>query len=217
MKGKMLCRCIPTLVALLMVSWAQAALVPVLGGQAVYDTDLNITWLADANAGAGSIFDDGFSTTDGRMFWANANAWAASLTVGGVMGWRLPTTTQPDPSCSSQFDPGGGMPLQGSGLGCTGSEMGHLFNVEGVSAGAQGLFSNVQSTSYWSGTQYAPTPTDAWAFSFMTGNQGTTSKVFSLGSAWAVHDGKVIPIPPSVWLFASALGLLGWLKRHQAE
>jgi len=51
---------------------ANAALVSRLGGLAVYDTDLNITWLA------------------------NANAWASGLTVGGFSGWRLPTTLQPD-------------------------------------------------------------------------------------------------------------------------
>jgi hypothetical protein len=57
----------------------------------VYDTDLDITWLADANAGVGSTFDNGGSTTDGRMTWVNANAWAASLTVGGFSDWRLPS------------------------------------------------------------------------------------------------------------------------------
>jgi hypothetical protein len=37
--------------------------------QAVYDTDRDITWLANGNAGAGSVFDDGVSTTDGLMTW----------------------------------------------------------------------------------------------------------------------------------------------------
>ena len=44
----------------------------------LYDTDLNITWLRNANAGAGSSFDDG-NPTDGRMSWANANNWANTL------------------------------------------------------------------------------------------------------------------------------------------
>jgi hypothetical protein len=34
---------------------------------------------------------------------------------------------------------------------------------------------------------------------------------------WAVHDGNpgghVIPIPATVWLCGSALGLLGWIRR----
>src|SRR3989344_3407437 len=58
--------------------------------EAYYDTALNITWLANANAGAGSIYDNGTSTTDGRMTWANARAWAISLNPYGssITGWR---------------------------------------------------------------------------------------------------------------------------------
>ncbi|MBA3588920.1 hypothetical protein [Methylibium sp.] len=52
---------------------------------------LDLTWLTDANAGAGSSFDDGLSNSDGRMSWTSANAWAAALVVDGVAGWRLPT------------------------------------------------------------------------------------------------------------------------------
>ena len=64
---------------------------------AYYDTVLDITWLADANAGAGSeVFDDGGDPTDGRMTWDNARAWAADLTIGGVSGWRLPTVSPID-------------------------------------------------------------------------------------------------------------------------
>ena len=68
-----------------LASTAKAALVERLGGQAVYDTDLNITWLADANANHG-------------MTWDQANAWAAGLNVGGVTGWRLPTALNADGS-----------------------------------------------------------------------------------------------------------------------
>jgi hypothetical protein len=56
----------------------------------VYDTVLDLTWLADWNAGAGSSFDNGSSTTDGLMTRANATLWAASLTDFGG-GWALPT------------------------------------------------------------------------------------------------------------------------------
>ena len=53
--------------ALVLSTSANAALVERLGGLAYYDTDANLTWLADANAGAGSVFDDGSSTTDGAI------------------------------------------------------------------------------------------------------------------------------------------------------
>jgi len=111
-----------------------------LGGLAYYDSDLDITWAANANI-------------NGRMNWNDANTWVAGLTIDSVGGWRLPTTMQPDASCSDQT---GDVPPQGFGTGCTGSEMGHLFNVESITAAASGVFSNVQPLFYWSGTEFAP-------------------------------------------------------------
>lgn len=32
-----------------------------------------------------------------------------------------------------------------------------------------------------------------------------------------IELGQLIPVPAAVWLFGSALGLLGWMKRRQAE
>ncbi len=73
--------------------------------EAYYDTNLNITWLADANAGAGSIFDDitnnanNTTTTDGAMTQANAIAWTANLSFYDSVqnityeDWRLPNTS----------------------------------------------------------------------------------------------------------------------------
>ena len=59
--------------------------------QAYYDPVLDLIWLDDVLAGAGSAFDDGVSDTDGLMSWENANAWVATLTVNGVTDWRLPS------------------------------------------------------------------------------------------------------------------------------
>ena len=61
--------------------------------QAYYDTTLNITWLANANASAGSPYDDGLSFTDGRMTWGAALEWTDSLNASNYLGvseWRLP-------------------------------------------------------------------------------------------------------------------------------
>lgn len=129
-----------------------------LGGKAVYDTDLDITWLADANAGAGSKFDNGDSTTDGRMDLNNANAWAASINIEGVTGWRLPTAFNSDGSGICD------------GFDCTGSEMGHMFYIElsGIAHNSiltssdpdLSLFLNIQGTGvvdpYWSSTIFVP-------------------------------------------------------------
>ena len=90
-----------------LASTAEASLIARLGGQAVYDTDRNITWLANANA-------------NGEMTWQAAKDWAAGLNVGGYTGWRLPTA---DPACGPNYN-------------CVNSELGHLYYTElGVTQG----------------------------------------------------------------------------------
>src|SRR3990167_8759700 len=176
-------------------SVANAALFSRLGGQAMYDTDLNVTWLADANA-------------NGLMDWAQANAWAAGLTVDGISGWRLPTSD----TCTGY---------------CTSSELGHLFYNELGGVALQSittthnnrynLFQNVQANFYWSGLEYAPDTGYAWFFDFRSGNQDAYNKDFSY-YALAVHPGDVatVPLPATAWLFGSGmLGLLGIAKRRK--
>ena len=72
---------------------AQAALTD-RGGGLIYDSTLNITWLQNANPIAGTIYDDGGSSTDGRTSFQNAQAFAASFSysANGVTysNWRLP-------------------------------------------------------------------------------------------------------------------------------
>jgi hypothetical protein len=197
---------------------AQAALVSVLGGAAVYDTDRNISWISNANLALTNQFGLTLSASEndptantvgstGKMTWDNAVAWIAGMNSANYLGfnnWSLPDTPQPDASCGSQLDPGGGgFPLQGYGLGCTGSDMGHLYNVEGVTAVSPGLFSNVQSNYYWSSTQFAISTNNAWVFGFGDGNQTSTDKTNSY-YALAVHSGMV-PVPAAVWLFGSGV------------
>ena len=68
--------------------------------EAYYDTTLDITWLADTNAAAGSVYDT-FSPGSGRLTWADAKAWTASLDINGVNGWRLPSVS---PISGSSFN-----------------------------------------------------------------------------------------------------------------
>ncbi len=199
---------------------ANAALLSRLGGQAVYDTDLDITWLADANAGAGSVFDDpgglGGTTTDGKMTWSNAVAWADSLTTGGFNDWRLPHA---DPAC-------------GFAVNCINSEMGHLFynelsGVVGDPIITSGdpdlsLFSNIQAffsgdSYYWFGTEFAPDTSRAWIFSQYGGSHFADNKALSI-FAWAVRDGDVgttmTVSEPSIPALLGIGIIAGWLCRR---
>ena len=77
---------------------AQAALND-RGGGLLYDDVLNVTWLQNANYGAGSSYDNGLSNTDGRMTWASATAWVDNLSFHDSVrninysDWRLAANT----------------------------------------------------------------------------------------------------------------------------
>lgn len=99
---------------------------------AYYDTELNITWLRDWNAGAGSSWDNGGSTTDGRMTWDNAKAWAENLSFGGYTDWRLPTMVDTGSSGCNWSYAGGtdcGYNVQTKTGSTVYSEMAHLYYV----------------------------------------------------------------------------------------
>jgi hypothetical protein len=163
------------------------------GGGLIYDTDLNITWLQDANYAQTSGYDG-----DGLMNWSAATTWASNLVYGGYDDWRLPTTTDtgaPGAQCTNNGTDCGYNVDPGS------SELAHLFFVElgnlsafdtsgsfrGGSPGVDwgvvhtGPFVNLQSNVYWSGTEYAPYPGDAWLF--VTRDGLRASSVRTLGSS----------------------------------
>ena len=158
---------------------AHAVLVDMKDGT-IYDTDTQLTWLKDANYAKTSGYD-----ADGLMTWDATITWVESLNAAsgfaGFTDWRLPTTTQPDASCSYQEDPGGGLPIQGFTYNCS-SEMAHLYYAElGNPAGGilsnVGPFTNLQGYLYWSETPYVLNPNAKWTFHFYTGYQ-----------YWFLHD-----------------------------
>jgi hypothetical protein len=100
---------------------------PVPGEFVVLDTDFNLMWLQDASLGG--IFMTGY----------DAITWAETLEYAGYDDWRLPNTDSDD-YCTE--------------YNCTNSEMGHLYYIEGVTSSDPGLFDNVQSTWYWSRTEW---------------------------------------------------------------
>lgn len=178
----------------------------------VYDSDLDVTWVADANL-AGTLAGD-----DGLRGWEAARAWAEGLTIAGLSDWRLPRTAQPDLSCANQGGSFAGFPAQGNGLGCTGSEMGHLYNASGITSETPGPFTNVppRPHGHWSETEFEPAPASAWAFSFGSGGQGAFEKD-ALGRAWAVRSGDVaaVPVPPAALLALAPLGVVVASRRNK--
>lgn len=218
---------------------ANAALLSRFSGQAYYDTTLNITWLANTNAGAGTIYDRQDGSSDGRLDWQSAQDWVASLNTAGHLGannWRLPWMT----------DVGAlGCTLHSSGLGFVGGlgtdcnynldiangEMANLFygtlgntayiDTNGNFTGCialpddclqnRGPFTNFYPGVYWYGRTYGDGsgPT-AWIFNFSDGAQ-TYSNKSAFAYAWAVRDGDIsaVPAPGVAWLLAGAFALLG--------
>ena len=188
---------------------------------AYYDTSLKISWLANANAAAGSPYDDGVSTTgndadrftDGRLTWQSALAWAANLNVSGITGWRLPTHADTgDLGCNFSFAGGTdcGYNVQ------TGSELAHMYYVTlgnlayytPVTGAPQqppqpgwGLkntanFVNLIASDYWYGQADPLRPTaNSWTFYNYDGFQTTLSQSSPM-HAWAVHDGDVGQLIP---------------------
>ncbi|MCX7109029.1 MAG: DUF1566 domain-containing protein [Proteobacteria bacterium] len=206
---KLNCALAVLLVAAGFASTADAALMSRLGGQAVYDTDFNITWLADANYAKTSGYD-----SDGMMVWALANTWAAGLNVGGYTGWRLPTALNADLTWCT-------------GYNCTGSgnELGNMFYGD-INHGLGGvanqsittthnanfnLFTNIQSYAYWSGTE-SPAPDNARFFHMLDGNQGTIGSKDTSFYAWAVRSGDVEPsgVPEPGIFGLMGIGALAW-------
>lgn len=192
---------------------------------AYYDSTLDITWLADANANPASY---GAGYPPGFTDWNGARQWTQNLNVFGVTGWRLPTVSPVNGSFfqytrSTDGSTDFGSALAGTGWG-TASEMGHMYYVTlGNSAGAfsnSGPFTNLQQHGgYWPGTEYDPVnaPGFTWAFSFGSGNQFGWDEG-CCGYAWAVRSGDVAPIPePRVYaLLLAGLGLLGMAARRRA-
>jgi PEP-CTERM motif len=169
------------------------------GPEAFYDTVLDITWLRNADL-------------NGDMTWDTAIAWAAGLDVNGIKGWRLPTMIDTGlPGCDESFVGGTdcglnvqtktGDPTKYEAGQTVYSEMAHLFYVTlGNTAQAggalvnSGSFLNMQAP-YWSGLEYAPQPSSAWAFITSFAYQVPESKQGQSFFAMAVRNGDVVAVP----------------------
>jgi hypothetical protein len=213
--------------------------------EAYYDTELGITWLADANYAKTSGHD-----ATGEMNWVDANAWAASLSfTNGTQvfdNWRLPTLT-PINGVSFQYllssngstDEGYNVSAPGSVFaGSKASEMAHLFyntlgnpSYETLSGANSGLcagpnyclknvgpFSNMKSWIYWTGLEYGKNTSRAWDFIPLDGSQDRDPKTETY-YAWAVSDGDIAAVPEAQTyaMLLAGLALLGFVSRRRQQ
>ena len=220
-------------VGLLSATTANANLVSALGGQVVNDTDLNITWLANANLADTQDFGVSGIDANGRMTWYTAQSWIGAMNTANYLGyndWRLPTTIDIGNNgvSGSAYD---GTGDHGYNTSST-DEMAHLYYTElgnlgyistsgtypqpGWGLTNTGPFTNFQSGTYWSGTEYEPDIGGAWIFIMTDGYQDRYYKGVSL-FAMAVRPGQVaaVPEPATTWLLGlGLLGLAGVVRRR---
>ncbi|WGS87055.1 hypothetical protein [Methylomonas sp. UP202] len=216
-----------TAIALLTLSaTSQAALLSRAGGTMVYDTDRNITWVADANlfqtqaaanpnlvnqiiANVGTI-NDTPNTNDTpansghyNLAAGDFNADTGQLSWYGAMAW------------AQNLDYGGysDWRLPTASAKKVQSEMAHLFYELGGEVGQPldavhnanyDLFKNIQvySFGYSSSGEFAKNPTMAETFDPYQGTDSYQSKgdllfySYTIYSAWAVRDGDVADTAP---------------------
>ena len=139
-----------------------------------YDTDYNITWYAYPKMA--------------NLYWDQAMAWAAGLSVNGITGWRLPSALNKD---------GSGPCL---GMYCRMSEFGHLYYIELGNPGypvepSMGPFTTAQRFYYWTGTE--TDATHAVVFQTHSGDTIVGRKTVDTAFAWAVIEGDPAGPPPA--------------------
>ena len=164
----------------------------------LYDATLNITWLKNVNR-------------NGPMTWITAQSWVGVLQVGEFSNWRLARTLIPDASCVA----GNAYPAvysQAYGIGCTGSEMGHLFNATlgngpDTAITNTGSFQGFENYYYWSETPRAENPYYVWTYNTAINGQAYTGTGTNASFAMAVRDGDVLQVPEPQTLALTLLAL----------
>jgi hypothetical protein len=190
--------------------------------------------------------------SSGAMGWNAAKTWASNLTVGGFSGWRLPEVTDTGrPGCNDYtlgtdcgynvYGYGGSMPGVVINPGAaTLSPMAYLWYVElgnkafldiygnpqpGFGLENAGPFINMQSSAYWSGTEFNQddlqrpeyVENNSWYFASNFGLQQRVTKSSPM-FAVALRAGDVgasVPEPSTIALLSLSLGAMGWAARRK--
>jgi hypothetical protein len=207
-------------------STASAALID-RGNGMIYDSDLNITWLQDANFAMTSGYD-----TDGLMTQQQAAVWADNLKYGGFDDWRLPMTTPINGlnfnfSWSYNGSTDSGYNIKGSHSELMYMYYMNLGNISPYTSEGEacdcpwglinkGPFLNLVSGAFWPGEAIDYPGTNFLLFYNLVGGSQAGQAADSLSYAWAVRDGDILsaPIPGAAWLLGTGLlGLIGLRRK----
>lgn len=172
--------------------------------------------------GAGGLPHVVYDYADGVMTWDKSKAWAESLNVHGVTGWRLPAVDDlGTPGCVA------GQGDCGQNVDITHSELAHLLQ---AGLGNTAASSNAVEPNFGPFTRlpdyHSQSIYDAYIFwldrpganyvvlnGYQTVGDGTIDPTRSL-TAWAVKSGDVSSIPEAgtFWLVALGLAGIGWAR-----
>jgi hypothetical protein len=187
---------------------AGAPLVPSTDGQTVYDPNLHVTWLADANLPGTQTFGVSNINASGSMDYATALRWVAAMNAldngAGYLGhnnWQLPTAPTHDGSCAKTGRNG-----ESFGFHCSGSALGSLYygslgfrepdTVVRIPANTLGPFHDFQPYLYWSGSAAGDPKQGFVSFSFNSGFQGANVTLNYL-YVLPMIKGKLAGTPPA--------------------
>jgi hypothetical protein len=160
--------------------------------QAYYDDILDVTWSLPMSVGSNASSGDGLQ-------------WAGNFSLAGVDDWYLASVEQ----------------------------LRHMRNVNGIYPDRPNVFSEQPMCElYWNLQRCLPNSGQFYtadmigqfdsyglpiSYPLRYSFQNDSTFYFGDGYAgWAVSNGDVlapVPIPAAVWLFGSALGVMGWMRR----
>ena len=189
------------------------------GSGLIYDSELNVTWMQDAQYALTSGVSD-----SGKLDWQTAIDWAANLSYYDSArdtywdGWRLPSTVNSPSSLGYDV----------TGLS---SELAFMYYINlgyapnyshdrwdpAPSSDNYNPFLNLQSRGYWSGTE-SDFEGRSWMLHFHFGSQEITSGYGDPQLVWLLRDGDVatsVPEPAGAALMGIALISLHCVRRRR--